>query len=68
MYVCNCHGVTEAEVIERAKRSCFTFAYYIQLTRSKGCCKCLPTIRGIVDENYAEAKETRARDDRASAS
>ncbi len=67
MYVCNCKAVKEAEVRARAKRSCFTFAYYIQLT-SGSCCKCLPVIKRIVDENYSEAKDTRARDDSASAS
>ena len=55
MYVCNCHGITEAQVREKASSSCFAFAHYSTQCRSGGCCKCLPKVKEIVNEEYEKA-------------
>ncbi len=49
MYVCNCHGITEAEVRDKVHNNCFTYAHYTMSCKS-GCCKCLPRIKEIIDE------------------
>ena len=59
MYVCNCHGVTEKDLIALVDNSecVFQFANIAtHLRASKSCCKCLPETREIIDE--AQLKKT----------
>ena len=63
MYLCNCHGTTEQDVIDLvdATHSAFVYATICQgLKGSKSCCKCLPRTREVIDEakrNKARRKE-----------
>ena len=51
MYACICHAVTEDEVKHKAQTSCFAFAHYTtELKCNKSCCKCLPRIKEIINE------------------
>ena len=59
MYLCNCHGITEQQVIDLVNNSESVF-HYAALTKvlkdSSSCCKCLPRTREVIDEaNKAKA-------------
>ncbi len=56
MYVCNCHGVTEAQARDMARSSCFTYAKFTKLSK---CCggKCLPRIKELINEENDKKKE-----------
>ncbi len=63
MYVCVCYAVTEEEVQHKASKSCFTFAHYATTCKKRGCCKCLPRIKEVIDEaikQKATSKSTTA--------
>ena len=55
MYVCNCHGITEAQVRDKAGSSCFTYAHFTGLSK---CCggKCLPRVKEIINEEFEKGK------------
>lgn len=53
MYLCNCYGVTEQDVIDLVNNSETPFIFAGIATSLKGscsCCKCLPRTREVVDE------------------
>jgi len=56
MYACICRGITEQNVIDMVNHNCFTYAHYSSLCRGdKGCCKCLPRIKELINEEYSKS-------------
>ena len=52
MYVCNCHGVTEQQIVDivDGTADAFIFASVVQELKRKGsCCKCLPRTKEVID-------------------
>ena len=62
MYVCNCKGVTEAQVRRLAASHPYeTLGDVTQVLRStNGCCKCLPRIKEMCDEEKQARTEATA--------
>ena len=58
MYVCVCHAVTAQQVRDRTAASCFTFAHYTIKCKHSGCCKCLPRIKEICNEERNKRTHT----------
>lgn len=50
MYACICHAVTEQQVRDKIVSSCFTYAHFSVQCKRAGCCKCLPRIKELIDE------------------
>ena len=63
MYVCNCKGVTEAQArsIAASQVLCDMLGDVAQVLRStNGCCKCLPRIKEIINEEKQARTEAAA--------
>jgi len=55
MYVCNCYGVTEQDVIQLAASGSVTFKEVARYLKDKGsCCKCLPKTLEVFREEYSK--------------
>ena len=58
MYVCSCYGITESQVKHKADTGCFAFAYFAMKCKSNGCCKCLPRIKELINEENQAYSDT----------
>ena len=58
MYACICHNVTEQQVRDKAHSSCFSYAHYSKQCRLNGCCKCLPRIKELINEEKQTYSDT----------
>lgn len=60
MYLCNCAGATEKSIVSRCKwaiNNGYKLAWVLFRTMPRGrcCCKCVPRIKEIFDEENEKA-------------
>lgn len=60
MYICNCTGITQSDIVTLVDSSDypFQFARLSSKLKSEGCCcRCLPELQEVIDEAQATKAE-----------